>query len=100
MVRRGTWKFSSSCKNYFVRQYSHGNFVEQREKFHNGTQCHVCEKLLASDDTRVHDHCHLNMQYRGPVHSNYKDSQCIPVVFHNLSGYDAYFIIKEIAMAT
>ena len=30
---------------------------------------------------------------------NYKNSFYIPVVFHNLSSYDAYFIIKEIAIA-
>ncbi|KYN39288.1 hypothetical protein ALC56_06329 [Trachymyrmex septentrionalis] len=30
---------------------------------------------------------------------NYRDSYCIPVVFHNLSGYNAYFVIKEIVTA-
>ena len=30
---------------------------------------------------------------------HYKNSFYIPIVFHNLSGYDAHFIIKEIATA-
>ncbi|KYN16525.1 hypothetical protein ALC57_11209, partial [Trachymyrmex cornetzi] len=70
------------------------------EKFNSVSHCHVCEKPFTSDDTRVRDHCHLVGRYRGPAHSNcnlnYRDSRCIPVVFHNLSGYDTHFIIKEI----
>jgi len=77
---------------------------EQWDTFYNATQCHVCEKPFASDDTRVRDYCHLTGRYRGPAHSNcnlnYKDSYYIPVVFtHNLSGYNAHFIIKEIVTA-
>ncbi|KYN05019.1 hypothetical protein ALC62_04092, partial [Cyphomyrmex costatus] len=72
-------------------------------KFNSTTHCHVCEKPFMKDDKRARDHCHLTGRYRGPAHSNcnlnYKDSRCIPVVFHNLTGYDAHFIIKEIATA-
>ncbi|KYN22653.1 hypothetical protein ALC57_04943 [Trachymyrmex cornetzi] len=74
------------------------------EKFNSASHCHVCEKPFTPDDKRVRDHCHLTGRYRGPTHSNcnlnYRDSRCIPVVFHNLSGYDAHFIIKEIATAS
>jgi len=43
---------------------------EEWEKFHSATQCHICEKPFAADDTRVRDHCHLTGRYRGPAHSN------------------------------
>ncbi|KYN14583.1 hypothetical protein ALC57_13217, partial [Trachymyrmex cornetzi] len=76
---------------------------QQQVAYRTATRCHICGKLFAPDDTRVRDHCHLTGRYRGPAHSNcnlnYKNSLYIPVVFHNLSGYDAHFIIKEIATA-
>ncbi|KYN04505.1 hypothetical protein ALC62_04627 [Cyphomyrmex costatus] len=59
------------------------------------------DKPFAPGDERARDHCHLIGRYRGPAHKgcniNYKNSFYIPVVFHNLSGYDAHFVIKEIA---
>ncbi|EGI58055.1 hypothetical protein G5I_13868 [Acromyrmex echinatior] len=76
---------------------------QQWERYRSATRCHICEKPFAPDDMRVRDHCHLTSRYHGPAHSNcnlnYKNSFYIPVVFHNLSGYDAHFIIKEIATA-
>ncbi|XP_076301635.1 uncharacterized protein LOC143219582 [Lasioglossum baleicum] len=82
------------------------NPLTEAEKlnFHTATHCHVCEKPFdTSDATKVHDHCHFTGAYRGPAHNgcnlNYQSSYTIPVVFHNLSGYDAHFIIKELANA-
>ncbi|XP_070529802.1 uncharacterized protein [Cardiocondyla obscurior] len=76
---------------------------DELENFNKATHCHICEKPFVLDDIRVRDHCHLTGRYRGPAHSNcninYMNSNCIPIVFHNLSGYDAHFIIKEIATA-
>ena len=49
----------------------------------------------------MRDHCHYSGIYRGPAHSlcnlQYKIPSYIPVVFHNLSGYDAHMFIKELA---
>ncbi|XP_076383905.1 uncharacterized protein LOC143261219 [Megalopta genalis] len=61
----------------------------QISTFRTATYCHVCEEPLGA--------------YRGPAHSrcnlSYQSSYVIPVVFHNLSGYDAHFFIKELANA-
>ena len=42
-----------------------------------------------------------DFRYRGAAHEgcniNFKDARFIPAVFHNLTGYDSYFIIKELA---
>ncbi|KYM99340.1 hypothetical protein ALC62_09925 [Cyphomyrmex costatus] len=66
------------------------------QKFNSATHCHVCEKPFAKDDKRARDHCHLTGRYRGPAHSNYnlnyKDSHCIPVVFHNKNCIQLRFI--------
>ena len=69
---------------------------EDWQKFNSAMYSHVCKKPFSPDDTRVCDHSHLTGRYRGPAYCNlnYKDSHYIPVVFHNLSGYDAHFIIK------
>ncbi|XP_014478544.1 PREDICTED: uncharacterized protein LOC106746452 [Dinoponera quadriceps] len=76
--------------------------TEERDFASVDARCHICGGPFESDDdTRVRDHCHLTGRYRGPAHSrcnlNYRNSHIIPLFFHNLSGYDAHFIIERIA---
>ena len=51
-------------------------------------------------DRKVRDHCHCTSLYRGAAHNNcnlkYRIPDHIPIVFHNLSGYDAHLFIKEL----
>ena len=60
-------------------------------------KCHIC---LRSSDIKVRDHCHYTGLYRGAAHNNcnlkYRIPDYIPIVFHNLSGYDAHLFIKEL----
>ena len=49
---------------------------------------------------KVRDHCHYTGLYRGAAHNNcnlkYKIPKYIPIVFHNLSGYDAHLFIRQL----
>ena len=53
---------------------------------------------------KVRDHCHYSGLYRGAAHSScnlqYKIPSYIPVVFHNLAGYNADLFIRELAKYT
>ena len=65
--------------------------------------CHICEKPVGEKD-KVKDHCHLTGEYRGAAHQEcnlkYKEPSFIPVVFHNLSGYDAHLFIKQLGVTS
>ena len=73
---------------------------KQWMKYKRSTKCHICYKPFTLRDPKVTDHCHYTGLYRGPAHSlcnfRYKIPSYIPVVFHNLSGYDAHLFIREL----
>ena len=50
---------------------------------------------------KVRDHCHFTGQYRGAAHNSCnlkcRKPMIIPVIFHNLQGYDAHLFIKELS---
>ncbi|KAK5644551.1 hypothetical protein RI129_005851 [Pyrocoelia pectoralis] len=75
---------------------------EQIESFEKATHCHICKNPFQPGEIKVRDHCHFTSKFRNASHNacnlNYKDSHIIPVVFHNLSGYDSHFIIKQLAL--
>ena len=73
---------------------------KQWNKYKKATKCHICYKPFTLRNPKVRDHCHYTGLYRGPVHSlcnlRYKIPSYIPVVFHNLSGYNAHLFIREL----
>ena len=73
---------------------------EEWREFYQVRKCHICFKGFKEDNPKVRDHCHYTGLYRGPAHRNcnlrYKIPSYIPFVFHNLSGYDAHLIIREL----
>jgi len=71
-----------------------------KENFKQATECHICGKKYTEDDVRVRDHCHVTGKYRGSAHEacnlNFQLTDKIPVIFHNLRGYDSHFMMQQI----
>ena len=64
--------------------------------------CWACNKPFTDDDGKVMDHDHITGEFRGIAHNscNLKMTVSrktkIPVVFHNLRGYDSHLIISAL----
>ena len=71
---------------------------EDKKRFNESKECWICGEDLNND--KVRDHCHYTGRYRGPAHNScnlkYRKPNFIPVVFHNLSGYDSHLFIKKL----
>ena len=83
------------------------NLTSQEEKdFQSAIYCHICAQKLFRDKKtgkilKVRDHCHFTGEYRGAAHNecnlNCKKPLILPVIFHNLQGYDSHLFIKQLA---
>ena len=79
---------------------------EEEKEFQSASKCHICEEEFSRDKNtnkilKVKDHCHFTGKYRGAAH-NKCNLECrkpliLPVIFHNLQGYDAHLFIKQLA---
>ena len=73
------------------------------DAFEKAKECHICNKQYTEKDIRVRDHCHITGKFRGSAHQGCNlqlrvnpEEIKIPVIFHNLRGYDSHFIMQEI----
>ena len=67
-------------------------------------KCYICGEKYTDKDVCVRDHCHIIGKFRGSAHQecNLKlrikpEDIKIPVIFHNLRGYDSHFIMQQIS---
>ena len=73
---------------------------KEEEEFQLSNVCWICEKLIDDDDEKVRDHCHVTGKFRGAAHwscnINLQLIKKVPVIFHNLRGYDSHLIFREL----
>ena len=80
-------------------------FDEVAKDLHDSQdRCYACSGGFSNDKVetrRVRDHCHLTGKYRGALHSKcnfkFRKNITIPVIFHNLTGYDSHLFVKDLA---
>ena len=72
--------------------------TEDENNYQNSQNCWICNEKLDTD--KVRDHCHITGKSRGAAHSQcnlkLKIPKKLPIIFHNLEGYDEHLIFKEL----
>ena len=90
------------CSNV-MREYFNKNLIisaEEEKMFQSSNKWWICNKLFDLVDKKVRGHCHICGKFRGAAHftcnANFEITKKVPVIFHNLRGYDGHLIMKEI----
>lgn len=90
------------CQKMIKNEFNKDMILTVKDKvdFKKATKCYICEEEYNSEDIKVRDHDHITGKYRGSAHQvcnlKYRLSFKLPVIFHNLRGYDSHFIMQEI----
>ena len=90
-IKRIQEKFEFSKKMIFT--------FKDKDDFEKAKICWICQKEFG-ESKKVRDHCHFTGKYRGAAHNKcnlqFKKPKFTPVIFHNLSGYDAHLFVKNL----
>ena len=93
------------CKAVIKKHFNKPLVMTEVDKQRSKTmdRCHICGEKYTDKDVRIRDHCHITGKFRGSAHQecNLKlrikpEDIKIPVIFHNLRGYDSHFIMQQI----
>ena len=72
--------------------------LEQQNKIKQTNICELCDKPFENECDKRIDHDHLTGEFRSVLHNEcnlkFRVPNKIPIIFHNLTGYDEHFIIK------
>ena len=72
--------------------------IKDEETYQNTNDCWICNEKIIKD--KVRDHCHITGKFRSPANrecnSKLRIPRKLPIIFHNLEGYDGHIIFKEL----
>ncbi|XP_055938352.1 uncharacterized protein LOC129989243 [Argiope bruennichi] len=89
------------AKSLFKRLSCNKPMIEENIPTGKPSTCYICKLKFEPSDRIVRDHCHVLGIFRGFCHNscnlNLKRSNFIPVVIHNLKGYDSHLLLKHMS---
>ena len=73
---------------------------KKKNNFNQATLARFGENRIDQEDEKVRDHCQVTGKFRGVAHwdgnINLRLTKKVPVIFHNLRGYDSHLIFNEL----
>ena len=89
-----------NCKKIMKKHFNKNLIMSEEEEylFQQSNNFWICEKIINDDDAKLRDHCHVTGKFRGAAHwscnINFQVTKRIPVIFHNLKGYNSHLIFS------
>eukprot|EP00732_Lithocolla_globosa_P003375 Lithocolla_globosa_v1_NODE_2680_length_1908_cov_4.255262.p2 type:complete len:206 gc:universal NODE_2680_length_1908_cov_4.255262:1371-754(-) len=81
----------------YCQEYVHDEPLMNKENAKNVSEF---DRKSHNNSKKVRDHCHITGEFRGTACSACnllaRQPKTIPVAFHNLKGYDAHLILKDL----
>ena len=93
------------CKGIVKKRFNKPLIMTENDelRFKQMDECHICGNRYTDKNVRVRDRCQITGKFRGSAHQECNlrlritpESIKIPVVFHNLRGYDSHVIMQQI----
>jgi len=73
---------------------------EEKTDFEKAVECWIWKNPFEDGEKKVRDHCHYSGKFRGAAHNKcnlrFRKPKHVPVIFHDLSGYDSHLFIKNL----
>ena len=71
--------------------------LQNENNYKNLQDCCICNQKIKDKEDKVRYHCYLTSEYKGPAHKECsKIPRKLPIIFHNLEGYDGHLIFREL----
>ena len=90
------------CRKVMNKHFNK-NFItseEEEHSFQQSNSCWICKKVIENDEEKVRGHCHVAGNFRGAAYwecnINFQLTKKVPVISHNLRGYDSHLIFNEL----